>query len=549
LQSDFLALFFVYLRINVAIMKKSNSQKDSQAQPTGPDAISGKNLQIDRRKFVGVLASGALAFTIVPRHVLGGRNFIAPSDKITLAYVGCGTQGLRELLPMLTVPGIQVIAVCDPNRDAVGYRDWSKDGLRNEIRTAIAKADWNPGGENGVPGGRENGKFIVDTYYGNLRSGDHFKGCTAYADFRELLEKENGLDAVKIMTPDHLHGTFAMAALKRNKHVLMHKPLSNRLLEGKKLIEMARKSNRITHLIPWDSNGSMEPVMKWINDGSIGTLKEVHNWTNRPVWPQYPTLPTESIPVPDGLDWNLWLGPEADRPYSPNYTNMVFRGWYDFGGGSMADMGHYSLWTVFNALQLGAPTIIEPNLSHFVGIHDPVPFQVRNDFSFPMACSVRFKYPASGSRPPIDLCWYDGGIRPPIPPELLESNKELPAEGMMFVGDKGKILAGFLVENPQLFTAGGMIASEAPKPTQYSEGDRMKVALNLFADSCKSGKQYPGSFIDAEHITEAVNLYATSLRARKLLKYDPVAMQVTNGSEANKYLSREYRTGWDPATI
>jgi hypothetical protein len=527
-------------------LASQSSLYSSMPKESPADSSNLKNSSINRRKFVEVMATGALAFTIVPRHVLGGKNFIAPSDKITIAYVGCGTQGLRELLPMLSVPSIQVVAVCDPNREARGYRDWAKDWLRNEIRAAIKKADWNSGGDNMIPGGRENGKSIVDTYYANVLPSDQFKGCSAYADFRELLDKEKGLDAVKIMTPDHLHGVFAMAALKRNKHVLMHKPLSNRLLEGKKLISAARSSKNITHLIPWDSNGSMDQVMKWINDGSIGTLMEVHNWTNRPVWPQYPTLPTENVPVPDGLDWNLWLGPEADRPYSPNYTNMVFRGWYDFGGGSMADMGHYSLWTVFNALQLTAPTVIEPSLSHVVGMHDPVPFQVQNDFSFPMASSVRFKYPANGSRPPVDLCWYDGGIRPAVPMELLQQDKDLPAEGMMFVGDKGKILAGFNVDNPQL------LSEKAPEPAKtgpYSEGDRMKAALQLFADSCKSGKQYPGSFSESEHLTEAINLYAVALRSRHLLKYDAVNMKITNSVDANKYLSRDYRTGWDPASI
>ena len=121
-------------------------------------------------------------------------------------------------------------------------------------------------------------------------------------------------------------------------------------------IDAARNSGVATHFMPWDSNGSMEQVMAWINDGAIGTLREVHNWTNRPVWPQYPTIPTDTPPVPEGFDWDLWLGPEAERPYHPNYTHMVFRGWYDFGGGSMADMGHYSLWTVFRALELSGPT-------------------------------------------------------------------------------------------------------------------------------------------------------------------------------------------------
>lgn len=289
-----------------------------------------------------------------------------------------------DLLPLLLVPELQVIAVCDPNRDAVVYKDWSKDGLQDDIRAATEKQDWVPGGGNAVAGGRENGKSVVNTYYANKRPGDKFNGCNAYADYRELLEKERDLDVVKIMTTDHLHGVFAMAALKRNIHILMHKPLSNRLLEGKAVIEKACECKSITRLIPWDSNGSMDQVMSWINSGEIGTLKEVHNWTNRPVWPQYSTPPS-AAPIPDGFDWNLWLGPEAERPYSPNYTNMVFRGWYDFGGGAMADMGHYSLWTVFNALQLEAPVIVEPHLSHFVGMGAYDTHFANNDFSFPMA--------------------------------------------------------------------------------------------------------------------------------------------------------------------
>ena len=357
-----------------------------------------KSSSVSRRKFVEVMATSALTFTIVPRHVLGGKNFVAPSDKITLAYIGIGTQGIRELLPLLANTDFRVVAVCDPNKEAIGYKDWAKDWLKGEIRKTIQKPDWEPGGDNSIPGGRDNGKSIVDTYYANVHPELKYSGCTAYADVRELFDKEKDLNAVKIMTPDHLHGILCMAAMKRGKNVLVHKPLSNRLLEGKKVIAMARDSKAITHLIPWDSNGSMETVMAWINAGAIGKLTEVHNWTNRPVWPQYPTLPVETPPVPNGFDWDLWLGPEAMRPYSPEYTNMVFRGWYDFGGGSMADMGHYSLWTVFNALQLQGPTIIEPNLSHVCGMNNPVPFQIKNDFSFPMASSVRFHYPGEWAR-------------------------------------------------------------------------------------------------------------------------------------------------------
>ena len=508
-----------------------------------------ENDYINRRKFVEVITASALTFTIVPRHVLGGKNYVAPSDKITLAYIGMGTQGIRELLPLLANTQFRVIAVCDPNKEAIGYKDWAKDWLKNEIRKTIQKPDWEPGGDNSIPGGRENGKSIVDNFYSNVHPELKYNGCKAYADVRELLEKEKDLDAVKIMTPDHLHGIISIAAIKKGKHVMVHKPLSNRLLEGKKVIAAARNSKLITHLIPWDSNGSMEVVMAWINAGNIGTLTEVHNWTNRPVWPQYPTLPSDTPAVPNGLDWDLWLGPEAYRPYSPNYTNMVFRGWYDFGGGSMADMGHYSLWTVFNALQLQAPTIIEPNLSHVCGMHDPVPFQINNNFSFPMASSVRFKYPANNTRSAIDLCWYDGGMRPPIPAELLEENKELPAEGMMFVGDKGKILAGFNIQNPQIISGKKPETNSNANADTRNQVERTSAALSLFIDACKTGKQYPGNFSEAEHITEAINLYAVALRTGQLLKYDAATFKITNIADANKYLDREYRAGWDPASV
>jgi hypothetical protein len=502
---------------------------------------------INRRRFLETAATAAVTFTILPRHVLGGKNYVAPSDIVNFAYIGTGTEGIREIFPFLSTPNVRVVAICDPQKDAIGYKDWSPNGTKNQIRMMTKNASWEPGGDNTIPGGRECGKSIVETYYANNHPEYKYKECKAYADVRQLFDKEKNIDAVKIMTPDHLHGVLCMAAMKRGKHVMVHKPLSNRLLEGKKVIEYARSSNVITHLTPWDANGSMDQVMTWINGGVIGNLKEIHNWTNRPVWPQYDTLPTDNSPIPFGFDWDLWLGPEADRPYSPNYTNMVFRGWYDFGGGSMADMGHYSLWVVFKALQLEKPTLIVPNLTHVTAFNGVVPFQIKNDFSFPTACSVRFAYPAKGSRPAVDLIWYDGGIRPAIPDELLAQNKELEPEGMMFVGDKGKILAGFHVDNPQILSGTRMETATAP-PLQ-NEVTRYTAAIQTFINGIKSGQQYTGSFREAEDITEAINLYSVALRSRSALRYDAAARTITNNSDANKYLSREYRPGWDLETI
>lgn len=505
-------------------------------------------LDRDRRRFLSTTAAAA-AFTIVPRHVLGGQGITAPSDKINLAYIGVGTQGLRELLPLLAAPEIQVVSVCDPSKDAVAYRDWSQEGLLNGIRRVLGKPEWSAGAGR-IPGGREVAKNIVETYYGANRTGGGFKGCSSYADFRELLAREKDVDAVKIMTPDHSHGVIAIAAMKRGKHVITHKPIANRLQEAKLVIDTAREKGVATHFLPWDSNGSMAQVLEWVKSGAIGRLREVHNWTNRPVWPVYQTLPEDRVPVPEGFDWDLWLGPEAERPYHPNYTHMVFRSWYDFGGGCMADMGHYSLWTVFNALELSAPTSVEPMFSHQVVFKGDTPGRVKNDFSFPAASTVRFKFPARGQRPAVDLIWYEGGMQPPRPEEL-EDGKELTAEGMMFVGDKGKILAGFHVNNPRLLPERGQAAPAAapPRSQQREGGDGLSAGMRQWVAACRGGKQSAGSFLNAWPISEAANLYAVALRSGRRLLYDAAAMRITNVADANKYLSREYRKGWDPQSV
>jgi hypothetical protein len=502
------------------------------------------NSDQNRRKFLGTAAAAA-AFTIVPRHVLGGPGVVAPSDKITLAYIGVGTEGIREMLPLLSVPEIQIVSVCDPNKDAVGYRDWSSDGILKSIRRTLGKADWWAGGDGVIPGGRDAAKDIVDTYYASQRSGESLRGCSSYADFRELLDKEKDVNAVKIMTPDHLHGVISIAAMKRGKHVIMHKPIANRLKEAQLVIDTARSRGVATHFMPWDTNGSMEPVMALIKQGAIGSLREIHNWTNRPVWPQYATIPTDQPPVPKGFDWDLWLGPEASRPYHPHYTHMVFRGWYDFGGGPMADMGHYSLWTVFNALELSGPTSIDPMLSHNCVFAENTSTTVKNDFSFPTAAVVRFRYPARGQRSAVDLIWYEGGLRPPTPEELEKDGEELPREGMMFVGDKGKIMAGFRVEDPHLITE----RRTAWAPAAREQNLEISPGLRQWMQACKGGAQSPGSFLNAGPISEAVNLYAVALRTRRRLLYDAASTKITNVPEANQYLAREYRKGWEPQTI
>jgi len=206
--------------------------------------------KINRREFLGSAAAASLAFSVVPREVLGGPGYIAPSDKITLGYIGCGTQGLREMVSLISNPALQIVAVCDPNKFTTDYVDWSLNGVRNSIRTALGESSWGEGMK-GIPGGRDIGQEFVQKYYGKSKDSGVYNGCKSYEDFRELLEKEKDLNAIKIMTPDHLHATVAIASMKKGKHVVTHKPIANRMYEAKLTIDTAKKTGLSTHLLAW----------------------------------------------------------------------------------------------------------------------------------------------------------------------------------------------------------------------------------------------------------------------------------------------------------
>ena len=496
---------------------------------------------LDRRRFLGTaLASGAI--TIMPRHVLGGSGFVAPSEKITLAHIGMGTQGFRELGSLLAEPRLQIVAVCDPNTDSSDYVEWGKNGIRNQIRTYLGKPGWREN-DSGCPGGREVGREVVDTYYANQRGDENFKACSAYADFRELLDQQKDLDAVKIMTPDHLHATVSIAAMNQGKHVMVHKPIANRLYEGRLAVDTARKTKVATHLLAYGSGTGNGQIAERIKEGVIGPLREVHNWTNRPVWPQYTEISKDRPPVPKGFDWDLWLGPTLDRPYHPNYTHTVFRGWYDFGGGSMADMGIYSLWPIFTALDLDAPASAEAWATHTCSIVDHVSRPVKNDFSYPAGCTLRFHFAPKGDMPAIDLFWYDGGMKPRLPRELEAHDVEMDREGILFIGDRGTIMAGFHGENPRVFAKGQNEPLAMDESSSQTSGRGQRHSAWLAA--CRGGDPSPGSFLNAAAITDTVNLGTVALRAGKKVLFDSDEMKITNDSEANKYLYRDYREGWE----
>lgn len=505
--------------------------------------------EITRRDLLAPAAAG-LALTLVPRHVLGGPGCVAPSDKITLAYIGCGTQGTREMLQMIALPEIQIVAVCDPVKDGTNYVDWSRNGIRDSVRKTLEDPNWGDG-VSGIRAGRDMAKEIIETHYAKKRASDNFKGLASYSDFRELLEKEKDLDSVKVMTPDHLHATVSIAAMKKHKHVLMHKPLSNKVEEVRMVVESTRNTRVATHLLAW--RAPLTGVRQMILDGAIGELKEVHNWTDRPFWPQQLAMPTDRPPVPPNFDWDLWLGPEQDRPYHPSYTHAVFRGWYDFGGGSIADMGNYSLWPIFMALELPVPHSVEAQSSSSCEINDQVSTIKMNDFAFPYANRVCFKFAGHGHWPALKLYWYDGGMRPFTPDELIEDGKSVPAAGSLFIGDKGVILNNELVPAKRMKeyrTAKGL-----PEPQPGSRSGRGGAgAYAEWIAHVRGGPASQGNFLNAANCSEAIALAGAAMRYnRKVfnenkcappLLWDRENMKFTNAVEPNQYLKREYRDGW-----
>ena len=495
---------------------------------------------INRRGFLGAsVATGAL--TIVPRHVLGGAGHVAPSSKITLGHIGIGSQCFRELGGLLENPQIQIVAVCDPNRDSSDYVEWGKNEIRQRIRNFLGDSTWREN-DSGCPGGRDVGRQVVEAYYARERDSEEFRGCTAYADFREMLEREEDLDAVKILTPDHSHAALAVAAMNKGKHVLMHKPIANRLYEGRRVLETARRTQVATHMLAYGSGAGNGRIVRQVLAGAIGTLREIHNWTNRPVWPQYTEIPRDRPPVPEGFEWDLWLGPSVDRPFHPHYTHTVYRGWYEFGGGSMADMGIYSLWPVFTGLDLGVPVSAQAWATHTCTIEDNVSRVARNDFAYPTGCTIRLEFAARNGQPAVDLFWYDGGMKPRLPREVEEHDVEMQREGILFVGDEGAVMAGFNGANPQRFAGGRQepLPLDDGSPDGGREG-RARSWVNAF----QGGEPSPGSFLNAASITDAVNLGTVALRAGRKVIFDSEAMQITNVPDADQYLHREYREGWE----
>ncbi len=475
----------------------------AQAKPsTNRTEIQGHR-GISRRKFVGRAAAAAL--TIVPRHVLGGEGHVAPNDKTTLAGIGTGGQGMQNMMRLQRLPEIQVVAVCDVNRESGGYLSWN----------------WTQGKEQRLAG-REPTRRAIEEHYAKEKPSGNYKGCKGYADYRELLAHED-VDVVMIATPDHTHAVITMAALKLGKHVYCEKPLTYSVYEARQVTEAARKAGVATQLgNQGQASEEARVVREMIADGTIGPVHEVRVWCPARFWSWYggEGRPPETPPVPDGLDWDLWLGPAPERPYHPAYHPWTWRNWWDFGTGLLGDLWCHKLSTTFKALNLGHPTSVEASSTKL------------NPETYPLGVIARFEFPARGDMPPLTLSWFDGGLMPPRPKEL-EPGRRM--ADMTYLGEKGAIMGHRLIPETAMAKYG-----RPPKTIPRSPGhDEEWVA------ACRGGPRAGSDFVEHSGLlTEACLLANVAVRTGKRLEWDGPNMKITNDEAANKLLHREYREGW-----
>jgi hypothetical protein len=478
---------------------------------------------LSRREFVKKSTVSGIGLSIIPAHVMGGPGRIAPSDRMNVALMGCGMMGLGSLRRYLKQPEYQIIAVCDPEKDSTKY----------------------PGRPGGAPGGREEGRRRVESAYADNIGKGTYKGCNAYADFRELLEKEKGLDAVFNYTPDHLHAPINIAAMKRNINVATHKPISNYLNEVRASIDYANNSGVPTHCYFFQDPPKTYTMTQLIKQGVIGKVTELHRWTNRPTWPQAKATLPEPQPIPDGFDWQLWLGPSTDRPYSPEYTHFVYRGWFEFGGGVLCDMAFYGFWRDFRVLNLGVPVSAKADCSIQYELDNYVFKKVENKLSFPWASRIHWDVPVLDKNENVDVYWYDGNMKPPTPRAMVDKGVDLSDRGgVLFIGEKGVIYTSFdRYDNMQIFGVdnGDEIAASIDVPEEY-----IALSKNEMNNALRGIRPSRGNFKNVQPISETIALGNLAIRmGGQRLQWDSQNLKVTNVPEANQYATREYRPGWE----
>ena len=514
-----------------------------------------KNRQLTRRNFLSKTATTGAALTILPRNLLG-RGFTAPSDTLNIAGIGVGGMGRANLINLASQ---NIVALCDVDW---GYAGKSMDRLDADIQNLqnrLDQPDRPPqAGAKAPPFDRTKAHELLDNM---IQLKANLPKAARYADYREMLEKQKDIDAVVIATPDHMHATIALAAMDLGKHVYVQKPLTWCVAEARQLAKRARETKVATQMgNQGHSSDDGRLAVEYVWADAIGEVREVHVWTNRPLgfWPQGIPRPEPlqqaadsfkwngpgvdarlaaalagNYPVPESLNWNLFLGVSPQIPYHPIYHPFNWRGWVDWGVGAIGDMGAHLIDHAMWALDLGYPTSVETVSTPF------------NRASYPHATMTFYEFPARptphGKMPPVKLTWYDGGLMPERPEEL--GDEELNrGGGALLIGSKGKLLYDTYGLNPRLLPK-SLHDSFGKPPRKLPRIPGEHHEMN-WVDAAKSKTETSCPFEYASRLTENMLLGLVALRAGRKILYDGENMRVTNIASANDFLRRDYRTGW-----
>ncbi len=444
----------------------------------------------NRRSFLkrGAALAAAGMFQVAPRHVLGGAAHAAPSETLNIAGIGVGGMGLGNLRNLKSE---NIVALCD-----------------------------------------------VDTDYA-ARAFKEYPDAKTYTDYRVMLEKQKDIDAVVIATPDHTHAVIAAAAMRAGKHVYCQKPLTHTVAEARRLAEIAGETGVCTQMgIQGHSGEGARQVVEWVRAGVIGEVREVVTWCSLTYYPwghanwssPLGARPEETPPVPETLDWELWLGPAPERPYHPCYHPRTWRSWLDFGCGMMGDRGAHTLDPVAWALKLGAPDTVEANSTDL------------NDETHPIASMVRYAFPARAELPPVVVTWYDG-LEPPRHPDVEDPRNLGDGEGgALFIGGDGLLTCGTYGNSPRLLPESRM-KDFTPLPASLP---RVKDGHEMdWVRACKSGEAAGAGFAYSGPLTETALLGNIAKRVpRTVLAWDSASLSFTNSDEANGLVHPPYRRGW-----
>ncbi len=459
-------------------------------------------MTISRRKFLQAGAA-ATTCTIIPRHVLGGRGFTAPSDQVNVALIGAGGRGFKNANELMKVDGVTITDIVDP-AERWDLENFYYKGVAGRLPVAAA----------------------VNKHYSHEK---HEHKCRLHQDYRKFFDDAKDVDAILCATPDHAHALVSLRAMREGKHVYCEKPLTHNVAESRLVAKVAKETGVATQLgNQGHSSEEVRKIVEMIQAGAIGNVSEVHAWVPATRWnPKLGGRPTEAMPVPKGLDWDLWLGPRKTVDFHSAYAPVAWRDFWDYGLGAMGDFGCHDLDAAVWALNLATPTSVEMYPAGYMD-NDIIPFGEIGYFDFA----------ARGDQPPVKITWYSGGPKPEKPEAL--KDRELPGRGVMFVGEKGHLLNAAYAGGPELLEPELKENFETPKQTIVRSNGHHQDWI----DAARGGPTASSNFAVGAHLTEITLLGVMALRLGKKIHWDHDNMKVANSNEADSIINGEYRNGW-----